>query len=65
MLVVALDANFRLSNLRRLSSADPGLHTGLAYFCPLAEYFNWIAKHTTQLDVSSISSIFLFLIAFI
>lgn len=52
MLIVALDANFRLSNLRRLSSADPGLHTGMAYFCGLADYYNWLAKHTTQHDVS-------------
>lgn len=55
MLILALDANFRLSNLRRLSSADPGLHTGLAYFSSLPEYHTWLAKHPVQTDVSIFS----------
>ncbi|KAH7904785.1 hypothetical protein BJ138DRAFT_1138456 [Hygrophoropsis aurantiaca] len=38
-LILAMDANFRLKNRMRSSeAADPGLHTGLAYFLPEPSY---------------------------
>lgn len=52
MLIIALDANFRLSNLRRLSNRDPGLHTGKAYFVENREYLEHLAKYPRQKDVS-------------
>lgn len=52
MLVLALDANFRLKNLRRLSTKDPGLHTGLAYFVESNAYLEHIAGYPRQKDVS-------------
>lgn len=50
--MIALDANFRLKNLRRPSSVDPGLHTGLAYFVANQQYFDYLAAHPKQKDVS-------------
>ena len=53
-LLIALDANFRLKNLRRPSTVDPGLHTGWAYFVELQPYLDHIAKYPKQKDVSFI-----------
>lgn len=52
LLIVALDANFRLKNLMRSSVArDPGLHTGLAYFPDDEPYRKHILKYASQKDV--------------
>lgn len=56
MLVLALDANFRLKNLRRLSTKDPGLHTGLAYFVENDAYLKHIARYPRQTDVGLVLS---------
>ncbi|KAF8993816.1 hypothetical protein BDZ89DRAFT_972653, partial [Hymenopellis radicata] len=53
--IFSLDANFRLKNLRRPKSHDPGLHTGLAYFVERDPYLEYIAKHPGQKDISSCS----------
>lgn len=60
MVVLALDANFRLKNLRRLSAKDPGLHTGLAYFVESKAYLEHIAHYPRQKDVCESPSIMLF-----
>ncbi|KAF9024498.1 hypothetical protein BDZ89DRAFT_954690, partial [Hymenopellis radicata] len=52
-LIIALDANFRLCNLRRPSTLDPGLHTGWAYFVSNKAYLEHIAKYPKQKDISS------------
>ncbi|KIY62059.1 hypothetical protein CYLTODRAFT_362054, partial [Cylindrobasidium torrendii FP15055 ss-10] len=54
-LMLMLDANFRLSNLRRNSTEDKGLHTGLAYFVEDDAYLAHIAKYPKQEDLSSCS----------
>ncbi|KIJ15288.1 hypothetical protein PAXINDRAFT_11826 [Paxillus involutus ATCC 200175] len=55
-LTLALDANFRLKNRNRSSDvADPGLHTGLAYFVPNDPYKDHILKFATQNDISMCS----------
>ena len=52
MLIVAMDANFRLKNLMRLSiSKDPGLHTGFAFFPEDSPYRKHILKYASQKDV--------------
>ncbi|KAJ8495283.1 hypothetical protein ONZ45_g12926 [Pleurotus djamor] len=54
---LSIDANFRLKNrLRNVENADPGLHTGLAYFVPSQPYNNHIMKHATEADISTCSS---------
>ncbi|KAK0433179.1 hypothetical protein EV421DRAFT_1910330 [Armillaria borealis] len=51
--IFAMDANFRLKNLFRSTfAADPGLHTGLAYFVKYAPYASHLAKYVTQTDMS-------------
>ncbi|KAH7917767.1 hypothetical protein BV22DRAFT_1052206 [Leucogyrophana mollusca] len=53
-----MDANFRLKNRMRSSdAADPGLHTGLAYFVPEAPYKAHLLKFASQKDMSDISTI--------
>lgn len=53
MLIVAVDANFRLKNLfRSTEQKDPGLHTGLAYFVDDKPYKAHVMKFATQKDVS-------------
>jgi len=48
-----MDANFRLKNRMRSSeAADPGLHTGLAYFVKNEPYLEHVKKYATQTDVS-------------
>ncbi|KAG1789262.1 uncharacterized protein HD556DRAFT_1433768 [Suillus plorans] len=55
-LIIAMDANFRLKNRNRASSiADPGLHTGLAYFVPDKFYTEHILKNASQADISTCS----------
>ncbi|KAG2097508.1 uncharacterized protein F5147DRAFT_777956 [Suillus discolor] len=55
-LILAMDANFRLKNhLCSSDTADPGLHTGLAYCVPNEEYKSHILKHVSQKDISSCS----------
>lgn len=49
--MIALDANFRLKNLRRPKSLDPGLHTGKAYFVANNDYYAHLAGYPTQKDV--------------
>lgn len=52
VLIVALDANFRLKNLMCSSlKKDPRLHTGFAYFPEDAPYQKHILKYATQKDV--------------
>ncbi|SJL16396.1 uncharacterized protein ARMOST_19920 [Armillaria ostoyae] len=54
--IFAMDANFRLKNLYRSTvAADPGLHTGLAYFVTYAPYAKHLAKYVTQKDISTCS----------
>lgn len=53
MLLIAIDANFRLKNLYRSSDiADPGLHTGLAYFVEDGPYREHYQTFVSQKDVS-------------
>ncbi|KAG2101391.1 uncharacterized protein F5147DRAFT_747022 [Suillus discolor] len=55
-LIIAMDANFRLKDRARSSStADPGLHTGLAYFVPDKPYVEHILKNASQTDISTCS----------
>ncbi len=50
---IASDANFHMYNLFCSSdAADPGLHTGLAYYVKPDKYKKHILKHITQTDVS-------------
>ena len=52
MLILCLNANFRLKNqLQSLYAKDPGLGTGLSYFGPLDPYFKYIMTCTTDEDV--------------
>jgi hypothetical protein len=52
-LYLMIDANFRLVNLHRSSEiADPGLHTGLAYFVPTAPYLEYLKSRAGEKDVS-------------
>ncbi|PBK59415.1 hypothetical protein ARMSODRAFT_991160 [Armillaria solidipes] len=54
--ILALDANFRLKNLfRSTKEADPGLHTGLAYFVKYTPYLLHLSKYVTQTDISTCS----------
>jgi hypothetical protein len=54
-IILALDANFWLKNrIRSSDKADPGLHTGLAYFVPQAAYKSHILKYATQRNVSDL-----------
>lgn len=53
-IIVAIDTNFRLKNLRRPSTLDPGLHTGWTYFVANAPYLEHIMKYPKQKDVSYI-----------
>lgn len=54
-LIIAIDANFRLANrIRSTDAANPGLHTGLAYFVENAAYKAHILQYATQEDVSLI-----------
>lgn len=54
MLIVCLDANFRLKNqLVSSEAADPGLGTGLAFFGPLESYRTWLLSCTDSEEVSS------------
>ncbi|PBK73736.1 hypothetical protein ARMSODRAFT_986674 [Armillaria solidipes] len=54
--IFAMDTNFRLENLYRSTvAADPGLHTGLAYFVTYAPYAKHLAKYVTQKDISTCS----------
>lgn len=47
-----MDVNFRLKNRARSSTtADPGLHTGLAYFVPEKPYAEHILRNASQTDV--------------
>ncbi|KAG1907608.1 uncharacterized protein F5891DRAFT_1124516 [Suillus fuscotomentosus] len=55
-LIIAMDANFRLKNRARSSTnADPGLHTGLAYFVPEKPYVEHILRNASQTDISTCS----------
>ncbi|SJL14297.1 uncharacterized protein ARMOST_17753 [Armillaria ostoyae] len=54
--ILALDANFRLKNLfRSTKEADPGLHTGLAYFIKHTLYLLHLSKYVTQTDILTCS----------
>lgn len=57
IIILALDANFRLNNrLRSTEAADPGLHTGHAYFVSQPGYNDHLRKYVTQEDVSRLAS---------
>lgn len=51
MRILALDANFRLSNIGRSATKDDGLTTGLAYFCELEKYLEYVKQYPKQKDV--------------
>lgn len=54
MLIVCLDANYRLKNqLVSSEVADPGLGTGLAFFGPLEPYRKWLLSCTDVEEVSN------------
>ncbi|KAK0488272.1 hypothetical protein EDD18DRAFT_1110250 [Armillaria luteobubalina] len=54
--VLAVDANFRMSSQDKLSEdADPGLHTGLAYYVKHDSYVEHVCKYASQKDISSCS----------
>lgn len=51
-LIIAMDANFRLKNRTRSSDlADPGMHTGLAYFVATKPYSAHVLQFASQKDV--------------
>ncbi|KAJ7576758.1 hypothetical protein C8J56DRAFT_899390 [Mycena floridula] len=51
MVVLAMDANFRLKNLNVSNDiSDPGLHTGNAYFVANKEYSDHYKKFASQKD---------------
>jgi len=53
MLIIAMDANFRLKNLMCSTiSKDLGLHTGFAFFPEDGLYRKHILKYASQKDVS-------------
>lgn len=53
MLIITVDANFRLKNLHCSNDkADPGLHTGLAYFVDDVPYKAHYRRFASQKDVS-------------
>ncbi|KAG2126046.1 hypothetical protein DEU56DRAFT_916197 [Suillus clintonianus] len=54
--IIAMDANFRLKNRTRSSDlADPGMHTGLAYFVVTKPYSAHVLQFASQKDVSTCS----------
>ncbi|KIY64699.1 hypothetical protein CYLTODRAFT_456982 [Cylindrobasidium torrendii FP15055 ss-10] len=55
MLILMMDANFRLSNIRRSSTLDPGLGTGLAYLVESSAYQEHYSKYKAQTDISTCS----------
>ncbi|KIY68994.1 hypothetical protein CYLTODRAFT_350404, partial [Cylindrobasidium torrendii FP15055 ss-10] len=55
MLILMMDANFRLSNIRRSSTLDPGLGTGLAYLVADGPYHAHYSKYKAQTDISTCS----------
>ncbi|KIY60993.1 hypothetical protein CYLTODRAFT_495439, partial [Cylindrobasidium torrendii FP15055 ss-10] len=55
MLMLMMDANFRLNNLRRASTPDVGLHTGLAYLVADEPYKMHYSKYKKQTDISNCS----------
>ncbi|PBK80346.1 hypothetical protein ARMGADRAFT_1040131 [Armillaria gallica] len=56
MLILALDANFRLKNLYQSNwQRDPGLHTGLAYFVEPVKYLEHVTWFASQKDISMCS----------
>ncbi|PBK72081.1 hypothetical protein ARMSODRAFT_1016067 [Armillaria solidipes] len=56
MLILALDANFRLKNLYRSNwLKDPGLHMGLAYFLEPVKYLEHVTHFASQKDISTCS----------
>jgi hypothetical protein len=53
MLIVAMDANFRLrSKLRAASTKDPSMGLGLAYFVDHQPYAEFIKGYVDQDEVS-------------
>ncbi|KAG2058266.1 hypothetical protein BDR06DRAFT_1032018 [Suillus hirtellus] len=51
-LIITMYANFCLKNRNQSSSmADPGLHTGLAYFVPDKSYTEHVLRNASQADV--------------
>ncbi|KAG1846964.1 hypothetical protein C8R48DRAFT_750553 [Suillus tomentosus] len=55
-LIIAMDANFRLKNrIRSSDSADPGMHTGFAYFVANQPYNAHVLQFASQKDVSTCS----------
>ncbi|KAF8834462.1 hypothetical protein BDN67DRAFT_992665 [Paxillus ammoniavirescens] len=55
-LILTMDANFWLKNRNQSSDvADPGLHTGLAYFIPNQPYEEHILKYVSQDNISTCS----------
>lgn len=60
MLIVALDANFRLKNRMKSNEVvDPGLHTGRAYFVEQEPYMEHLRQYSTQVEVST-TTLYLF-----
>ncbi|KIY61813.1 hypothetical protein CYLTODRAFT_384282 [Cylindrobasidium torrendii FP15055 ss-10] len=55
MLILMMDANFRLCNIRRSSTLDPGLGTGLAYLVADKPYHDHYSKYKVQTDISTCS----------
>lgn len=58
MLLVCMDANFRLKNqLVSNFSADPGLGIGMAYMLPRESYEEYVLSQADEEDVSLLVSI--------
>ncbi|KAF9488293.1 hypothetical protein BDN71DRAFT_1435481 [Pleurotus eryngii] len=56
MLIVALNANFRLKNcLKSNEAVDPGLHTGCVYFIEQEPYMEHLRQFSTQVETSTCS----------
>jgi hypothetical protein len=56
MLILALDANFRLKNrLRANEIQNPALGSGLGYFCEEKRYKNHLKNYVAESDVSTLT----------
>lgn len=59
MLILAMDANFRLRSKLRGISLDPHLSPGWAYFVNHAPYATFIADYVDQVEVRASNLLYL------
>lgn len=54
MLILAMDANFRLRSKLRGAVSDPVLNPGWAYFVDYTPYSEFVAKYVDEEEVSGV-----------